>query len=177
MREGETQLSGSNKKSHGSRIIALVVGLVVVLGLLGYWLVQPAHAGGDPGGSIMQSVKQTLLSSLPQGAHVTRADYKEPHWTQACDWSGVFATLSFTSDQSPEEVVRHAGSVLTASGWSKVTYPGSGGSSTTWTHEVAHAHGFVKRIDLTNTSAVPTNTYTLTTAAPPQSAQQGNCPS
>jgi hypothetical protein len=176
MQEGETQLPGSNERSHRSRTIALVVGLVVVVGFLGYGLVQPAHAGGDPGGSIMQSVKQTMRSSLPRGAHVTRASSQEPHWTPACGWSEVFATLSFTSDQSPDEVVRRAGSVLTAAGWSKVTYPANGGGLTTWTHEVAHAR-VVKRIDLTNTATAPTNAYTLSIAAPPQSAQQGNCPS
>ena len=61
----EAQLSGSRARPHGSRRIALVVGLIVAVGLgfLGYWLVQPDHPGGDRGGAIMQSLKQPLRSA------------------------------------------------------------------------------------------------------------------
>jgi hypothetical protein len=165
----ETQSAGSNERRHTSRIIALVLGLVLVLGLglLGYWLVQPDHPGGDPGGSIMQSLKQSLQSVLPPGAHVTRVSYQEPHWTEACGWNVVFATVSFTSDQSREEIVGHATSVLTAVGWSRD--PGTGGGPDTWSHQVAH--GSVKRIDLATTSTVPTDFYSLTAAAPPQGGE------
>jgi hypothetical protein len=178
MRDGKTQLAGSNNRSQGSRIVALVIGLVIAvgLGLFGYWLVQPDHPGGDPGGSIMQSLKHSLQSVLPLGAHVTGVSDQEPQWTEGCGWTGEFATFSFTSDQSREEIVDHATSVLTAAGWRVFLYSGNGGGPDTWTHEVAAAHGFVKRIDLSSTASVSTNHFSLTAAAPPQSAQQGNCP-
>jgi hypothetical protein len=107
----ESQSSGPNDRPHGARITALVVSLVIAvgLGLFGYWLAQPDHPGGDPGGSIMQSLKQSLQSALPSGAHVTGVSDHEPQWTEGCGWTGVFATLSFTSDQSREEIVGHAG--------------------------------------------------------------------
>jgi hypothetical protein len=169
-----SQLPGSNEGPLGSRITPLVVGLVIVvgLGLFGYWVVQPDHPGGDPGGSIMQSLKQPLQSALPIGAHITGVSYQEPRWTDRCGWSEVFTTYSFNSGQSRADIVSHATSVLTAAGWSAMSYTGTNGGPATWTHEVAQ--GSVKRIDLASTPTIRSGVYSLSAAAPPQGGKT-NC--
>jgi hypothetical protein len=168
----ETQLSGSHKKAHGSRVAALVVSLVVVIGLgfLGYWLVQPDHPGGDPGGSIMQSLRQPLQSAVPLGAHVAGVSYQEPQWTDGCRWSVVFASLHFTTTGTEAAVISHADAYLVDHGWRRVNYPGIGGP-TTWT--LGATNGPVKRIDLAAHRGTAGGEYSLTAAAPPLGRHSG----
>ena len=169
----ETQLSASHARPHGSRRIALVVGLIVAVGLgfLGYWLVQPDHQGGDPGGAIMQSLKQPLQAAFPLGAHPTSASYKEPQWTDGCGWSVVFASLHFTTTETGAQVISHANTYLVDHGWRRVNYPGVGGP-TTWT--LGATNGPVKRIDLAAHPVTTGGEYSLSAAAPPEGSK-GNC--
>lgn len=175
MPEGETQLIGSHQRPHGFRLAALIAGLVVVVGFafLGYWLVQPDHPGGDPGGSIMQSLKQPLRSAFPQGAHVAGASYQEPKWSDGCGWSVVFASLHFTATETGTQVINRANTYLVHHGWRRVNYPGIAGGPTTWTLGVRN--GLVKRIDLAAHPGTSGGEYFLSAAAPPEGSK-GNCP-
>lgn len=163
----EARLSGSRARPHGSRRIALVVGLIVAVGLgfLGYWLVQPDHPGGDPGGAIMQSLKQPLQSAFPLGAHPADASYQEPRWTDGCGWSVVFASLHFTTTETGAQVISHANTYLVDHGWRRVNY------SATWTRGAMN--GAVKRIDLAPHLRTTGGEYSLSAAAPPLGGQCG----
>jgi hypothetical protein len=145
------------------------------LGFLGYWLVQPDHPGGDPGGSIMQSLKQPLRSAFPLDVHVTGASYQEPKWSDGCGWSVVFASLHFTTTETDSQVINRANAYLVDHGWRELNYPGVRGvrGPTVWT--LGATNGPVKRIDLAAHPGTTGGEYLLSASAPPEGSS-GNCP-
>lgn len=75
-------------------------------------------AAGDPTGQILARLR-VVAASVPKGAHVTQASYKEP--LQDCPgksgWSPAGADISFTWDGTRQELFGSIGRVLMRSGW------------------------------------------------------------
>lgn len=140
----------------------VIVATLIVAAPFAYLAAKHHHSGGDPGGSILQSIRTPFESVLPPGAHVAIARFTEPQWTGDCGWSVVFGSETFFTSSTGAEVIAHINDYLTAHGWSRV--PDPQGGPTIW---IQGTVGGVKRIDLAAHQGATAGSFLLTGAAPP----------
>lgn len=116
----------------------------VVLGLaaiaLYLWVpgATPFHYGGDPGGSIVGSLRAQVTAAMPPDAKVVDSHTTGAKWiTHGCDGTSGWTTprfdLVFTSKEAPATVIEHPSRSLASSGWTKFNQPVYEGIGQLWT--------------------------------------------
>ncbi len=101
--------------------------VVAILGI-GFVVLKFHHSGGDPGGSILNSLRSQVRSAVPAGATITGSHSAEPVWnSRGCDgstgWTEPSYGLTFRSNDPPLAVIAFTNHVLTSEGWQHVSVP------------------------------------------------------
>jgi len=123
------------------RIVAAAgLGLACLAIALYMWVpaLSPLHYGGDPGGTILSSLRSQVTTALPSDAKVTSTSATEPKWlASGCDgssgWTVPRFNLVFTSQEVPAVVIEGIDRSLQANGWIQFDGHGYGGIDQIWT--------------------------------------------
>lgn len=165
---------GGRKGNRRRRTIAVLVGLALVIAGGVFW--KTYHFGGDPGGSILESLRLEVRAAVPAGSRVVATHSIDAKWdSNGCDgstgWTALTYDLTFRSNTAPASVIDHANHALTKDGWKRFPVRGSPGIDEIWikTSSVSGSIGLV------GGSTMPTGEWRIGGDVPPQGREVQGC--
>ena len=137
------------------------------------------HAGGDPGGRIVQSLIPETRLALPPGAKNVTVHRNEPTWESlGCDgtsgWTLASVTISFTSGLSPAAIQASADQSLSQAGWTRIPTPSYlGPAFAVWSNQTEEGTAAI-HLDGNNTGE-PSTTWHLVGTEPAKGEAVRTC--
>jgi hypothetical protein len=114
------------RRRHTARNTVFAATVLMLLAVSVGWLAWPRHAGGDPGGQILDQLRP-VSNAVPPSAKIEYAHYDEPAW-DSCDgmagtsgWDDPSVQVEFEWSSSPTTVIDFAKVALTHDGWGSFT--------------------------------------------------------